>query len=425
MFDYAGVAVEIWQQILLAVLDLPYVLDTLINAEMACWRKSHYYHDPKVYAESEHQRKTLRLVCRSWRAFADEYQYRWITYHQSKCRDTRGHKDALEAIRLITAEVLRPDSLDKVEFKSRPRRILFHITKKDDMTIFRNAIDYCSQKLTILHVKGQEGFEDQIFESIVKQSSNLPMLRCLELMAPRKAPKPLQTISSAFPALTSFEMKSTLHYKLDEGDYLVLPDLHSLGFDVSNLTADYLQKWDIPAIVNLSIALGRRRITLNNAQIALEPIKSLGATLVILNIWRAYGPIRLPVEFWTWCPCLIEFSSFFSWIFLDSPAPTHHPLRYVVHWAYYDEEKNPLVTETPNVVNPAVLHSLACLPQNVEHLLVWQSWTAYMAILQPYDTPEHILRKMNEICVERAIRVEDKDGVALGEFLASKRVENK
>jgi hypothetical protein len=80
MFEYSEVAVEIWHLILLAVIDLPYLLDThLPGGDVDLWRSTPRYHDQEVYAESERQRKMLRLVCHSWRGFADRHKYRWIT----------------------------------------------------------------------------------------------------------------------------------------------------------------------------------------------------------------------------------------------------------------------------------------------------------------------------------------------------------
>jgi len=421
MFDYTGVAVEVWEKILLEVIDLPYVLDTLTDRETDHWRHSSLYHDLKVYTESEHQRRTLRLVCRSWRDFADEYQYRWITYHLPESRNTWEHKYALEAIRLITDDAVNPNP-QGTRFKSRPRRILLHITTDADMVVFRNTIDYCCPKVTTLFVKCVDRYRDQIFEYMIEHSSKLPMVRCLNIPTPQGHPGPLRAVSAAFPALTTFEMKKDSPYMLKEGDHLVLRDLEMLGTDISAFPGDSFRKWDLPGIIQLNTPVGR--YPHQPPHITLEPIKSLGANLRLLNIWKAYAPIRLPVEFWTWCPCLVEFLSFFSWIFLDSPAPTGHPLKRVVHWGYNDDVGNPLATETPRVVrNPAVLHSLECLPPGVTHFVVAQTWTAYMNLLARQSLYsrsqcENILLVMNEICAKRSIRVEDQDRVALGEFLA-------
>jgi hypothetical protein len=98
IFDYCEVAVEIWHQILLAAIDMPYVLDTLVPREDQ-WRNSARYHDSKTSEGSERQRKLFRLVCRRWRDFANGYKYRWISYSLYSM-DSKGPRgmDVLEAI---------------------------------------------------------------------------------------------------------------------------------------------------------------------------------------------------------------------------------------------------------------------------------------------------------------------------------------
>jgi hypothetical protein len=424
MFDYTAVAVEIWHQILLAVIDLPYLLDTLVDREIEDWRNSSRYHDPDAYARCERQRRRLRLVCRSWQAFADGHKYRWISYNSNSTENAERHREALEAIRSITASVVDPAA---AAVASRPRRILFNVATDEDMEIYRNAIDYCSSKATAFFVKCVEGYEDQIFEHMIKQSSRLPKLRCLELMAPKERSNPLLSISAAFPKLIALEIGTDGPYELRDDDAIILPELEILGLEISALSAASLKTCVLPELIHLSTPLGR--IPAENAQLTLEPIRMVGANLTLLNIYRVHSPVRLPLEFWTWCPCLVEFLSFFSWIYLDAPAPADHPLKYVIHWPHYDHLHNPLVDGAYDIEGPVFLHSLAMLPRNVEVFVLWEGWKAYLELLAVRDRysrreRESILRRISAICAHRSIRVEDEEKVGLDEFMDSEGIEN-
>jgi len=417
MFDYAGVAVEIWYRILEEVIDLPYVLDTLVDRNRDHWRTSPWYHDAKVYEDSERQRKALRLVCRSWLSFAEGHKYRWITYDRSG--NTAEHGEALEAIRSATASSFAHEASEEVILQSRPRRILFNVTTREDMELFRTTVDHCSEKVTTFYARCVSGYEDEIVDYMVQRRSKLPMLRCLALSLPTHSPNPFRLISTAFPNLLTLDTGGLWSYWLNDNDSLVLPDLEMLGLDVSAFSAGSLRNWHLPGMTHLSTPLGQHGI--GDALIILEPIKSLGANLLFLNIFRVKNRIRIPVEFWTWCPCLVELLTFLSWTYLDTAAPAGHPLKYVVHWPHYDATWVPLLTgNTSEIAGPAALRSLTFLPPKLELFVVWHTWSEYLELLgHGYDRSqqEGFLVRMNEICVGRSVRVEDQNQVGLDEFL--------
>jgi hypothetical protein len=418
MFDYAGVAVEIWHQILLSVIDLPYLLDTLIDREIEDWRNSARYHDLEAYGLHERQRRMLRLVCHSWRDFVDGYKYRWISYDSTSTENVWRHGEALEAIQSITASLVNPEG---PAVTSRPRRIVFYVETDKDMDLYQNAVDYCSSKATAFFVKCADGYEDRIFEYMINQGSKLPMLRCLELPAPKELSNPLLSISAAFPKLIVFEINSLSPYTLQDGDAIVLQELEILAINVSALSPESLRKFHLPEMIHLSTPIGR--ISQESAQ--MRPIKSLGANLTLLNIYKVHSPICLPLEFWTWCPRLIEFLSFFSWIYLDTPAPATHPLKYIVHWPDYDDINNPLADGAHGIETPVILHSLRLLPSRVEVVVFWDTWSAYLDVLRnrySRSERESILCRIRDICEQKLIRVEDQERVALDEFLVSQGI---
>jgi hypothetical protein len=70
---------------------------------------------------------------------------------------------------------------------------------------------------------------------------------------------------------------------------------------------------------------------------------------------------------------------------------------------------------------------LQCLPPGLNVFAVWHTWSAYLDFLATggrfnQREREDILLRMNEICRERSIRVEDEHRVELDEFLVSKGI---
>jgi hypothetical protein len=422
MFDYSEVAVEIWHQILLAVIDLPYILDTLVDRDAEYWRNSARYEDPEVYVKSEQQRKTLRLVCHSWRSFVDEYKHRRITYDTGPLSDPAMHREALEAINSAT---INPAG-QGTNVPSKPRRIMFHVASDNDMAQFRTVVDLCASKVTTLFVQSTPEYQDPPFDYLITHSSKLPNLRCLAISPPNGHPMPLLALSMAFPNLYTFTIWGGQPFHPRGGDILILPDLEVLEIDLSGFQAADIKKWNIPGLINVRTPIGKDPIA---PEMTLEPIRALGANIIYINIYRMHGPIRLPIEFWTWFPRLVEMLAFFSWAYLDAPAPADHPLKYVVHWPHCDHDFNfnPLVPEASDMTESAVLQTIRYLPPGVQQFVVWHSWSAYLDLLSTQDRYSpfertNVLTMMAEICAERSINVEDQDGVALDDFLRLEHV---
>jgi hypothetical protein len=420
MFDYSEVAVEIWHQILLAVIDLPYILDTLVDKSANYWRTSAGYDAPDIYEESEQQRKTLRLVCHSWRAFVDEHRHRYITYDARASANPVKQKEALEAINSATSD----SAAQGVSVPSKPRRIMFHVTNDDDMAFFRTTITSCSSKVTTLFVLCTSEYQDSAFDYLIIHSSKLLNLRCLAISPPNGHPMPLRAVSTAFPKLYTFTIWAHQVFQPTEGDVLALPNLQVLELDLSVFQAADINKWHLPGVFNSRSSIGKDP---QGPQTTLEPLRALGTNLTFIDIYRIYAPIRLPAEFWTWFPRLNEMLASYSWVYLDSPVPAGHPLKYIVHWPYYDLMDNPLIARTSNMMNPVVLQTLQFLPPSLELLILWHHWSDYLNLLSSrnhdgQNEPEKILIRMNEICVERSIKVEDRGGVALEDFLTKEGI---
>ena len=426
MFDYSTVAVEIWHLILLEAIDVPYLLDTMIDPTADYWTRSPLYHDYDRYTKSEQTRRTLGLVCQSWRIFIDGYKYRWITYNTGLDKDPRKQREVLEALNSLT--LVSADQPEGSRASSRPRRIMFHINCKEDVDIFRQLVESCSSKVTILFTECAETFEDATFEHLINHSSKIPNLRFLTICGPNYALMPLRAISEAFPRLFTLAISHNrfVTYPLRERDVLILPELEVLGMDLSQTDPETLTSWDLRGLRQLHTRLSSDYK--NGVYISMEPIRLFGANLSVLNIHKLqFGriPIPIPFEFWTWCPLLRELMIFLSGIYLDTAAPDGHPLKFLVHWPYYDNiELDPeWAVSSSHLETWVILHNLTLLPIGLDMLLIWKSWAGYMSFLSArYNKSEReaFLARMNEICLQRSIRVEDRLQVSLGDFLAGR-----
>lgn len=421
MFDYSRIPVEIWHLILLAVIDVPYVLDTMIS-DADYWRTSPLYHDVKVYAESERCRKSMRLVCRSWRAYMDGYKHRWITYDTGTDADSRQQDEFRD---VLNASVI--SSLDGC-VPSRPRRLMFHVRGESDVERFRKLVENSARKLTILFTECSEGNEDALFEHLLSHSAELPNLRFLAICGPTRFIMPLRALSTAFPKLLSLAISHnrSATYLFSSHDTLVLPSLEVLGLDVSQTSADAVKSWDLRGLRQLHTRLSGECI--GGVNISLEPIRLLGSNLTVLNIHklRASGAaILLPFEFWTWCPRLRELLVFLSAVYLDAPAPEDHPLKSIIHWPHFDttDLSNPWITGTSLSQTSTLPHNMNLFPINLQVLIIWKSWPQYSELLSHrygLSETEDFLVKLDEVCTRRLIRVEDRDRITLHKYLETR-----
>lgn len=425
MIDYSAVAVEIWVQILDWVCDAPFVLDTMLDTDRDYWKHSHRYHDVKAYNESERHRLALRRVCRSWKEFADGYKYRWITYNTSPLAAPLEQAEALEAMaQCENRSTLVDDQRKGLHTMSRPRRILFHITTQSDMNVFRTAVDSSLlMKVTTLFVECSEEYDEEVFEYMISQCAKLPKVGCLALRAPKLHPAPLRAISTAFPRLITLTInnKSLVAYHPRENDRLILPDLEILELDLSVFKSGTFETWSLPTLIHLSTPASRRGDLTRGPQTVLEPARILGANLLFLNIYRTDAPINIPLEFWSWCPRLVEFLAFLSWVCFDTPIPIDHPLKYIVHWPHYDGVDDLWAPSSVRTGMPLVLRNLMVLPAGLKQFIIWRSWSEYLnSLVARYNTEERheILVRMNEICSDRGIHIEDQEKVTLGDYLA-------
>ncbi|KIM27813.1 hypothetical protein M408DRAFT_329761 [Serendipita vermifera MAFF 305830] len=418
MFDYTNVAVEIWYSILLAVIDLPYILDTQLDLNRHYWDDAERYHNVDAYTESERHRRMLRLVCKSWRAFADEHKHRWITYNPDPGPNEKDHQIALKVIRLATSA--SDEEAEETDIKAYPRRIMFNIRSPHDLGNLQDLIDNCSSKARILFTESSRGYEDDVFDYIMDHSASLPNLRNLGVSFPKRS-MPLQAISQSFPNLTTLGINDKPAMRVTcEDDKLVLPDLAMLKLDLTPFRIKSLETWSLPSLVHLITPVNSCLV--DGMEIGFEPVRILGANLVFLYIYSLDVPIAVPRAFWSWFPNLLELSSFFSHLYFESPVPAHHPLKYIFHCPHYDSKPNVSIVgvSTEHAERPWVLHNLQLLPPNFRRLTIWNTWSYYSEILSSHcDLVQRnaILTRMEEICKSKGIRLEDQSKLSLSEYI--------
>jgi hypothetical protein len=414
MCEFRALPVEVWHQILFAVIDVPYVLDTVIDPKGCYWRRQDLYHDDDAYAKSERQRRILRMVCHSWQSFADGHRYRWITYNSRADPKSARQKQAvaaMEAIQSIPVQSVT-DAESVYHTIGKPRRIRFPVISSMELELLQSLTKHLSQKVTTLCLECPNDYRDEVFDLLISHKDMLPSLRCLMLTQPGDHLTPLQTISSAFPRLTGLTMSRYETVSHSPGDSITLPNLESLYLDVPTLAGLRPEELRMPGLLRLIIpALDMGDLE----DVGLNIVRLHGSSLVFLDLTcKATG--RLPIEFWTWCPALTEFVACFSRVDLGSVVPVGHPLQYIVHFP------DPLFTQSEAKDDGMLWHNIRLLPSHLESFILSSvgGWSGYLERLEKLydrDNVEKYFRRISLVCEEKSIRVEDESKLTLNEFL--------
>lgn len=197
---------ELLYQILSAVIDVPYVLDTILPTETCYWHWHPLSHDISEYNRSESQREILRLVCRSWKSYADMSQFRWLSFVDGS--QLAKHR---KNYRIVERALADADSSqhDKGEDSitrgfNKPRRMDLQIGTQDAYNLTCKLITLLGIKLTTLFISCSAEHASPMFNHLISSRSALPNLRSLMLTHVNFTKTPLQTISSTFFAAFSF-----------------------------------------------------------------------------------------------------------------------------------------------------------------------------------------------------------------------------
>jgi hypothetical protein len=411
-----AIPVEIWHAILLEVIQPPFVLDTTVPIEGNYWHRQGWYHNTESYREAESHREKIRDVCRSWRAFADSHQFRWITYNSGGNHNPQDQKEAEKALEIETPHP--EEQIEAIRTVNTPQRMMMFITKNEDMRIFRRTIDYFSIKLTTLFVNCSDKYGTPIFEHLVARSALLSTLRCLMLRSVDLSLAPLRTISTHFPLLTglTLERGKPPH---DSSDFLDLGQLESLYLDFRTLIGMSPENWKVPELVRLSIPLSNDH---DEKEIFSQFMKAHGRNLVFLHL-NYVSNILLPHSLWTWCPSLTEIVTSFVEVAFQSPIPTQHPLKYIVHFPHLSMMTGLIDPPMEETTLPTIIRNIYLLPPHVRAFTVAiTSWADYL------DDPDasshmHLWKAVQRACTDRDIRLEDEEGKTIDEYPISTTTE--
>jgi hypothetical protein len=293
--------VEIWRRIFEHAFDHP-------KLHVSCDPKDLYKfinNYPGHSDDSEAVYRSLRAVCRSWKALAEEFI----------------HREALLRIRSLTSTCLH---------LTRASRLQCHWYSKLPPGSFCHWLNEATPKLTVLDITFLfEGEPENILLDTLSAASSFPSIRSLRLRwRGRNLPSLSSHLSMGFKNLVSLEI-GMLTWPLDP---LVLPKLEILimemweGYSVGGVPD--LTRWFLPALRMLGVCAG------NPGQVfKLEIFRPIAARVEALSIiypgyryMENHVPNQIGMGLFENFPTLrLLFIRNASFI-VNDPVPVGHPL---------------------------------------------------------------------------------------------------
>ena len=291
---------EIWTDILDEVIHVPFLFDVDCTIESFCtWTlenarevKGHMLGTTRrsTYNESEHQRRTISLVCRTWREFA------------ASRKDRRAEKQF--PVKSSSSTALRvsldENDLPVIPFPSSWKIIRLYGFIKPLIAPFFDLVDYADchpniQRVEIRLVSDSTGTDEFI--------SRLP----------------------AFTNLTSLLIEVDTFY-VSSPEEITLPRLRTLQWATkrqSHQPRDFLA---LPSLANLSIVIHNEEL-----EHTLKPYSQTLKALVVEKVARSEFKLALPP--WEFYPHLEELAVFTSnncrpSVVLPPVFPANHPFRH-------------------------------------------------------------------------------------------------
>lgn len=291
---------EIWEDILDEVIHVPFLFDIDCTIESFCtWTlenarevKGHVYGTTgrSTYNESERQRRSISLVCRAWRDFADSRE------------DRRAEKQFPVKSSSSTAlrVALDENDLPVIPFPSSWKIIRLYGFIKPLISPFFDLVDYADrhpnvQRVEIRLVSDSTGTDEFLYR--------LPVFT---------------NLTSLLVEVDSFHVSSP--------EEIELPRLRTLQWATrrpSHQPRDFLA---LPSLINLSIVIHDEEL-----EHALGPYRQTLKALVVENVARSQFKLALPP--WEFYPHLEELAVFTSnscqpSLTLPPAFPTNHPFRH-------------------------------------------------------------------------------------------------
>jgi hypothetical protein len=222
--------VEIWERILQEVI----TFDSNIALQATCSPETYLafkgtcadggYDAPMgAYVESEKDRCTMRLVCRSWKTFAEDWKYRdrWV-----KLRPYEGAEGSLYSLWELPSRIDIRFQTYGISLASRSKvnslaQDWLHAWRDRDPSIHRPMQ---LTRLELLNIYPTAAF-NELFEALCEAAGQLGRLRSLSLNIPTRNPWLLDALSGKFPQLTHLTLNMWFTDLSDE------PVTHYQSFD--------------------------------------------------------------------------------------------------------------------------------------------------------------------------------------------------
>ncbi|KAG8819594.1 hypothetical protein FRC18_012040, partial [Serendipita sp. 400] len=338
--SYERVPIEVWKYILDAVIDNTLLLST--NPFEFDWQPSlvleDWNNDATSYCNnltelSERHTgcsakcqfrcvwNTLRLVCHSWKQFADSPAVK----NRHLQLDLRVSIEASRMEDILLAKRLRILSFSKflIEFCGSLEGAI------EGGAVFNSEI--------ILDTGGW--FTNQI---IGTHPSSFPYLTTLSLEPSDDAqttipPEKLNQVLRSLPSLRHFLFQSDDQYEFSKDGILQLPNLRTLSISSGNPLQDlHLSEWKLPSLTHLRLWGLPLRTSDSSPYGLVDYLQAHGKSLLYLSIKIQSSPEVLPPYFQIWldCPKVRHLEVPFSFLFAGGHfvvPPKRHPVERLVN----------------------------------------------------------------------------------------------
>ncbi|PVG00532.1 hypothetical protein CPB86DRAFT_871823 [Serendipita vermifera] len=297
---------EIWGKILDFAIHVPFVLDTSCDATNFHQFASSQRYLPDASVQSyrliESRRKTLRLVCNTWKELLDRRQQRWLFEGSGMFEGRLNRLERIDislSMRFVLSRRFRQVRRDIYSILNVPKELssLANICIEDIM------YQSDSSRKAVLHLFSQ-----------LSQISNLQAFTYTNYFEAIFTTQELQTYFSSITCLhiTAIELCGSLH----------LEKLEVLYLDIGTC---YIGQWSFPSLRYLAVNRGGIAFLYHSDAGEQGPISSSSLhglrSLLFFDVSLA---ITITEKFWTIYPQLECIGGFLGgFTILDSPPPDH------------------------------------------------------------------------------------------------------
>ena len=355
---------EIWRRILLEVINVPYLFDTTCTGSLfEQWNAIDVFKARAHWSRSEWQRKLLRLVCKSWKHFAETKAYRSISFQDSQ---------------------LEPHILAHAQRVILCRPIMHMLP----MPTLWEVIEIYRYSVTV----------GEFLASTCKRQGYYPRLRRLSIILERRQKDLFCLIAACETAV--FCRLTFLHLNFTFTRYSELPTMAQVTLPCLEVLI-WEEFWNIPAPNDIFRLPNLRHFGwyTESGRFPLSTLLSYAPTLCSLSIRNGgLGSNTTVLPDLNEFPHLEEFSTTIAFKIKD-PKPV--PLTYPLHTMYLGHLSSAAVH--------GVIQVLHCGPVKLRRIqssrLEWGNGGELA-----YVENENAVVRLADLCQKRGIRVEDSKG---------------